>query len=106
MSTAERIAWGLLSLIGLRWRGTPEDQKKRKASPAAKENVITQSPALPIELTQLFAFGLGASSHRFTNSSWPFVACAMTKQPGKLLQIDSMSDAGSRSWRKRRKPKN
>jgi hypothetical protein len=36
MSTAERIAWGLLSLIGLRWRGTPEDQKKRKASPAAK----------------------------------------------------------------------
>ena len=32
MSTAERIAWGLLSLIGLitwvRWRGTSQDQKK------------------------------------------------------------------------------
>jgi len=32
MSTAERIAWGLLSFIALivwlRWEGTPEDQNK------------------------------------------------------------------------------
>ncbi len=32
MTTAERIAWGLLSFIGLiawlRWAGTPEDKKK------------------------------------------------------------------------------
>jgi len=32
MTTAERIAWGLLSLIvlivWLRWRGTAQDQKK------------------------------------------------------------------------------
>jgi hypothetical protein len=32
MSTEERIAWGLLSLIALiawlRWRGTPEDERK------------------------------------------------------------------------------
>jgi hypothetical protein len=32
MGTAERLVWGLLSLIALigwcRWRGTPEDQKK------------------------------------------------------------------------------
>ena len=32
MSTAERIAWGLLSfivlIVWLRWRGTVEDEKK------------------------------------------------------------------------------
>ena len=34
MSTAERIAWGLLSFIALialcRWRGIPQDQKKNE----------------------------------------------------------------------------
>jgi hypothetical protein len=32
MSTAERFAWGVLSLVAiivlLRWRGTPEDERK------------------------------------------------------------------------------
>src|SRR6516162_6824274 len=37
ISTAESIAWGLLSFIALivwcRWRGTPEDEKESEASP-------------------------------------------------------------------------
>jgi hypothetical protein len=41
MSTAERIAWGLLSLIVLiallRWLGTPEDQQKLKPPQVPKE---------------------------------------------------------------------
>jgi hypothetical protein len=36
MSTAEKIVWGLLSLIALivllRWLGTPEDQQKLRPS--------------------------------------------------------------------------
>ena len=40
MSTAERIAWGLLSfivlIVWLRWEGTPEDQRKGDASRGAE----------------------------------------------------------------------
>ena len=41
IGTAERIAWGLLSFIGLivylRWDGTPEDQKKDEPPKVPKE---------------------------------------------------------------------
>jgi hypothetical protein len=48
MSTAERIAWGLLSLIALigwlRWRGTPEDQDKVNPPQVPKGRAREENP--------------------------------------------------------------
>jgi hypothetical protein len=55
MSTAERIAWGLLSFIALiawcRWEGTPEDQ--REVTPCRKEENAKKETVRSIRLTRL-----------------------------------------------------
>jgi hypothetical protein len=47
MSTAERIAWGLLSLIvlivWLRWRGIPEDEKSEASQGAERARTPSKS---------------------------------------------------------------
>jgi hypothetical protein len=45
LGTADRIALGVLSLIGLivwcRWRGAPDDQKKDKPAQVLKPNSVS-----------------------------------------------------------------
>jgi hypothetical protein len=44
MNSAERIAWGLLSLIGVRWRGIAEDEKSE--APRCRRTENFRSPIL------------------------------------------------------------
>jgi hypothetical protein len=45
MNSAERIAWGLLSLIGVRWRGIAEDEKSE--APKVPKDGERQQPFPP-----------------------------------------------------------
>jgi hypothetical protein len=45
MNSAERIAWGLLSLIGVGWRGIAEDEKSE--APKVPKDGERQQPFPP-----------------------------------------------------------